>query len=155
MPRCHIKNQCSVEGCISPSQIRKLCAKHYDRWRKHGDVTVMLNPRGLTAENRFLRHVKKTKTCWIWTGSINEKGYGRFQINHKCVRAHRVSYKLWKGDIPSKLYVLHTCDNRACVNPDHLYLGDQFKNMDDMYRKKRNNQPKGENHPNAKLTKQK
>jgi HNH endonuclease len=146
---------CSVKECNSPLHVRDLCKKHYTRWQKYRDVNVVLNPRDLTTEQRFLRHVIKTKQCWIWIGSINEKGYGRFNLNGKCIRAHRVSYEIWKGKIHSKLYVLHTCDNRKCVNPKHLYLGDQLKNMDDMYKKKRNNQPKRENHPNSKLTSKK
>lgn len=150
-----ILNQCNVEDCFSPRHIRDLCKKHYIRWQKYRDVNVVLNPRDLTMEQRFLRHVKKTRTCWLWTGSINEKGYGRFQINQRCSRAHRVSYQLWKGDIMSNMYVLHICDNRSCVNPEHLYLGDQFQNMNDMYKRKRDYHLKREYHPNSKLTEQK
>lgn len=75
--------------------------------------------------------------CWYWTGSPNGSGYGSLEINYKSERAHRLSFKLFKGHIPEGLHVCHTCDNRICVNPDHLWLGTRQDNMDDMRRKGR------------------
>lgn len=63
--------------------------------------------------------------------STNTDGYGRFRAHGRKVGAHRFSLELEGIDIPSGMYVLHTCDNPACVNPDHLYLGDQVQNMVD------------------------
>lgn len=70
--------------------------------------------------------------CWEWTGWIHPKGYG-ILTNHKLVktRAHRFSYRKYRGPISDGKMVLHHCDNRKCVCPDHLYLGDARKNMAD------------------------
>lgn len=85
---------------------------------------------------RFLCKVKKTETCWEWIAS-NRHGYGQFCINFKVLRAHRVSYELFKGRIPEGLYICHACDNRKCVNPEHLWLGTPTDNIQDMIKKGR------------------
>jgi hypothetical protein len=82
--------------------------------------------------------------CWNWIGSkVPPLGYGQFYVEGKLTRAHRFSYKTFVGD-PGLFYVLHSCDNAPCVNPEHLFLGTQQDNMTDKRLKGR--QPKGENH---------
>lgn len=90
-----------------------------------------------TPIERFWKYVKKTNTCWNWTGGFLQSGYGIFTINNKIVRAHRFSYELHKNKIPVNLNVCHSCDNPKCVNPSHLWLGTHKENMDDMMRKGR------------------
>ena len=89
-------------------------------------------------EDRFWEKVNKSADggCWEWTSSIKGNGYGAFFTSlegegRKCVGAHRFSYALANGPIPDGLWVLHKCDNRICVNPDHLFLGDCVDNMKD------------------------
>lgn len=90
--------------------------------------------------------------CWIWTGRVLAKagGYGRLDVAGVDVRAHRLSYELFKGPIPDGLMVRHQCDNPPCVNPDHLVLGTQTDNMGDAVERLR--MPRGSKHHNAKLT---
>jgi hypothetical protein len=79
--------------------------------------------------------------CWIWTGSLHYKGYGmiakRRGNKFKPTTAHRESWEMHKGPIPAGLFVLHRCDVRCCVNPNHLFVGTAKDNTHDMIRKGR------------------
>ena len=75
-----------------------------------------LTPRQM---QNFTNKIIKTGNCWEWTGS-KDKGYGQISLNDKTFLAYRISYQLFKGDIPQGLELDHLCRNRACVNPDHL-----------------------------------
>lgn len=92
---------------------------------------------------RFYSKIEKTNTCWNWTGAkVGGMGYGiigRGPRGTGTVLAHRLSWELHYGEIPKNLQVCHKCDNPLCVNPDHLFLGSQYDNMQDMLSKKREN----------------
>lgn len=90
--------------------------------------------------------------CWIWTGHLNGNGYGRISVNGRNEQTHRVSWSIHRGPIPNGQHVLHHCDVRCCVNPDHLFLGTRADNMQDMIRKGRQRLVCGSANRLAKLT---
>jgi len=69
--------------------------------------------------------------CWVWTAYTDAKGHGRIAISKEAVYAHRASWVIHNGDIPSSMHVLHKCDNTSCVNPKHLFVGTHQANMKD------------------------
>jgi hypothetical protein len=91
--------------------------------------------------------------CWIWIGSSTNGGYGTMSIKNKNVYVHRISWEIHRGQIPRGMCVLHRCDVRPCMNPDHLFLGTRPDNSSDMARKNRSTQ--GSRNPMAKLTEEK
>ena len=97
-------------------------------------------------KNRLKSKITIKNGCWEWQGRISKIGYGQIKVRKKPYSSHRLSYELFKGNIPEKICVLHKCDNRKCINPDHLFLGTYADNAQDMCKK--NRQP---NHGKLKL----
>jgi hypothetical protein len=98
---------------------------------------------------RWASFVKKTDTCWLWTGYLTGGGYGYISRGGRegaSARAHRVSWELHRGEIPPGLMVCHHCDVRACVNPDHLFLGTALDNKRDEIQKGRQAPPEVKRH---------
>lgn len=88
---------------------------------------------------RFEEKVEKTSGCWLWTGNVDKDGYGRIREGgmNESRRAHRVAYALAHGSTPVGKVVMHSCDNRLCVNPAHLKVGSIKDNNDDRIAKGR------------------
>lgn len=97
-------------------------------------------------------HCPELGQCWEWIAYCNNKGYGVQLWYEGNKKAHCISWVLVNGNIPNGLWVLHKCDNPACVRPDHLFLGTAQDNVDDRERKRRGNHLSGENNNNCKLT---
>lgn len=107
-------------------------------------------------EDRFWDKVEKTSSCWVWKSSKFSNGYGSIKFDGKYMLAHRVSYQLSGRKLIKNKVIMHICDNRACVNPDHLRSGTQADNLEDMRRKGRGPRSYeiariGEDNPAAKL----
>lgn len=105
----------------------------------------------------FWAKVRKGEGCWEWTAATDVGGYGVFNTGRRMSRAPRVSWVLAYGPLPERVIVMHRCDNRLCVRPEHLELGDQKRNVADMDvrgRRGRGWHPtrRGEAHQAAKLT---
>lgn len=103
----------------------------------------------------FWKNVQKPDSffgCWIWVGTYDKGGYGRFGSQTK--PAHRAMWEMLFGEIENGMHILHKCDNRGCVNPLHLFLGTNYDNIQDKWAKGRGVVPGlyGENHGMAKLT---
>jgi uncharacterized protein (DUF433 family) len=107
-----------------------------------------------TTIQRFNAKIEKdaVSECWIWIASTAGSGYGQFRIpgTRRNVYAHRMAWELRNGTVPAEKAVCHSCDNPRCVNPDHLFLGDQSVNMKDMAAKSRH--LFGEKNSQSKLT---
>jgi hypothetical protein len=117
---------CRIDACESAVYCRSLCLKHYRqglRGELTGTAERAYSPRVIgPVDERLWAKVEGDDYigCWNWTGSVNEKGYGRLSVNGKPRRAHRLAYEHMIGEIPQGLELDHLCKNRRCVNPWHL-----------------------------------
>jgi hypothetical protein len=116
--------------CIPSARICARCGRNFiaARTDNPGQRLCSLACRYATVplEERFWSKVRKTESCWLWTGAGGGH-YGRLVRGGRLDLSHRVSWELHNGPIPDGLFVLHNCpggDTPACVNPDHLWLGE-------------------------------
>ena len=111
-----VERKCSIEGCENKHNSRGYCKNHYR------ESLVGKKPKPSEKE-RFWSKVDKTPGCWYWTRGKNANGYGSFSVSGgSAVAAHRYAWEEFNGRIPDGLVVDHRCQNRSCVNPEHLRL---------------------------------
>lgn len=116
---------------------------------KYGDALESANLRGVPFAERY--QIDERTQCWRWIGSVSTDGYGLWSAYGQKT-AHRASYVMNRGQIPTGLHVLHKCDEPSCVNPSHLFLGTHQDNMADLRAKGRAYGARGELNSGAKIS---
>lgn len=153
------ENLCQCRGCERQALHLGMCNKHWRRNKRYGSPFVTKNQalRGLPVDQRFRRSYREMPNgCWQWQAGLDADGYGLFSgvwndVRYK--RAHRFSWAFHSlSEIPKDMMVCHSCDNRRCVNPAHLWLGEAKDNHADMVSKNRHNRPHGDLSARAILT---
>lgn len=142
------KRKCDIEGCGSDHCANGFCRKHYMRVYKHGDAYIVLRQETKTKDElreKLLAHRRICDNgCWEWIkakkGSAG--GYGTLAHAKRNISPHRASAFVFLGlSLRSKKQSLHKCDNPPCFNPDHLFIGTQKQNAQDMEKKGRTYRP--------------
>lgn len=150
---------CSIEDCPRAAHCRGWCKRHYEIWRRHGDVnraTRAFHGRGRNGESIAERLQRKSvrveSGCREWTGWRDDGGYGRISVGRTMRPAHVVAWEVANGrKVPAGKVVRHFCDNPPCIEPSHLLIGSQAQNVADMFDRGRCDRS-GEKNNSAKLT---
>lgn len=135
-PECHGQR---IVSCCEGSEQQIESGNHLYGLRKKVTDRSRSTTRGLSTVARFRRlYVRSSRAeCWLWRGPSRGNGYGALRVGKRRVMAHRFSWELRNGPIPSGMVILHTCGIPACVNPNHLQLGTHQDSADDKVRKGR------------------
>lgn len=130
--------ECLWDGCGAEAETRQHCATHYEYLRRRG-AFVGIPVEKPSVEERYLAKILPPNDdgCKLWSASRNEDGYGIFRHNGRMHTAHRWAYAHFVVTVPRGIVVRHNCDVRACQTIDHLLLGTQADNVQDMISRNR------------------
>lgn len=149
-------SECAEGGCEAPVVVRGRCENHYASPGFIGPRKFLPSELSLDQALSFFGWFQVpgplTTPCWVWGGTLNHGGYGRFRFQGKRVMAHRAAYMVHNGDIPDGLLIRHRCDNPPCINPQHLVTGTDQDNFNDRVSRKGHPSQFPEKAPAAKLT---
>jgi hypothetical protein len=126
--------ECSATGCFKTAFCKGLCKMHYNRQWKHGDIRY----NGRINRRKPITYDIDSDGCFKCTSHAKRKdGYISYQYNRRMIPLHRYIYEQCFGVLDNSLVVMHTCDVRDCINPEHLKEGTPLDNFNDMVSKKR------------------
>lgn len=119
---------CNLEQCNDKHYGQGYCSKHYWRWKRYGSPDTVRIAR--TYEETLALRTKQVGDCLIWTGSVDERGYGKLGRGGKALRAHRYVWEKEVGAIPEGMQLDHLCHNTSCVNIKHLRIATDQQNAE-------------------------
>ena len=133
---------CGIDGCGKPHRAKGYCSGHYQQAKNGRALTGISGNRtrsggelrgiARTMDEYFWLRVEKTDSCWLWLGKKSTADYGYVQFDGSIVGAHRYSWELANGKIPSGTVIDHLCHIRSCVNPEHLRVASHKQNMENL-----------------------
>lgn len=121
------KRTCSVEDCDRTHRSRGYCDLHYQRYMKYGTTEVQ-SAHYRNPEDAFAARTKRCGACTLWTGALDDCGYGSMWAHGRPVRAHRWAWERQRGPLPPGAQLDHICRNRSCVEVSHLRLATASEN---------------------------
>ena len=135
--------RCTLDNCDKPHEAKGFCQLHYIRWKKTGDPLNGWTPRFENPAEALAQRSEWQADCLVWTGYINDWGYGVIRVEDKAVSTHRYAWQLANGPIPEGMELDHICHNPACCNVAHLRIASREQNAQNLSGAMRTNKSTG------------